>query len=341
MYADVVSDANTLSLTAGWGPLAMNSTDWSNAPGTDANAGVALAGLTAGTYVEIPLTDAAGFPEIDKSGNTDIRLDISQRAADAAPTGTNRFQTRSVDDTAFLPPMLIVQVSGLAMRNQLSSVKHAIGAGLPSSEGGEGYDSTRKMMWFHDGVRGRATSVVGFMPYAYPIGISTRELTNTTISLPLSGGSMATAVVLEGHMLLESITFRENSSAQARGPVSFYIYEERLGNRRVLDLVAGATGILAAFTPSAGSNRIIAVTTPPVYLAPGTYWVVLRNENTARVLQAGGTTAGTMGQNVLLTQTLASAPGSALDFITGWTKVATPWTGLRLNGRVFGQAAAF
>lgn len=142
-------------------------------------------------------------------------------------------------------------------------------------------------------------------------------------------------------MLLESVTFRELSTAQQRGPVSFYVYEDRLDNSGTLNLVPGATGTLAQFTPGSASNRTINVTSPPVYLPPGVYWVLLRNENTARAANAGGIAAGTMAQNVMQTQTFAGAPGATLDFVTGWTKAATPWTGLRLNGRVFGQATAF
>lgn len=210
-----------------------------------------------------------------------------------------------------------------------------------SSEGQVGYKSTRDFTRFHDGVRERTKSAMGFMPYAYPIGVSSRDTAATILTLAASGGSVATAVVLEGHMLLESITIRELSTAQARGPATFYVYEDRLNNTGTLSLVAGATGTLAQYTPGSASNRTIAVTTPPVYLPPGTYWVVLRNENTARALQPGVTTAGTMAQNVIQTQTLAGVPGATLDLVTGWTKAATPWTGLRLNGRVFGQAAAF
>lgn len=224
-----------------------------------------------------------------------------------------------------------------------SSIKHVVTSNLGglTPEGSESYQSVRKHMRFKDGVRIKAESEVGFMPYAYAIGCGPRDLTTTVISAPASGGSVAGPVVLEGHMLLESISFRENSSAQARGPSSFYIYEERLGNTGTLPLVTGATGTLAAFTPSAASVRTIAVTSPPVYLPPGVYWVVMRNENTARPLQISGAAAGTMGQNVAQIQTLAGVPGATLDLITGWTKVATPWTGLRLNGRCFGQASAF
>lgn len=222
-----------------------------------------------------------------------------------------------------------------------TTLTHALGVAAPSSQGQENYDSTRDLIRFHDGVRARSVPEVGFMPYAYPIGCGPRDAATTTISLAVSGGSAATAVVLEGHMLLESVTMRELSTAQQRGPISFYVYEDRLDNSGTLSLVTGATGTLAQFTPSAASNRTINVTSPPVYLAPGVYWIVLRNENNSRAANAGGIAAGTMALNVMQTQTLGSAPGATLDFITGWTKAATPWTGLRLNGRVFGQAVVF
>lgn len=225
----------------------------------------------------------------------------------------------------------------------VGALTHALGVAAPSSQGEENYDSTRKLHRFHDGVRVRSEPEMGYMPYAYAIGCGPRDVATTILTLAQGGGALATAVVLEGHMLLESITFRETSSAQVRGPSAFYIYEERLNNSGSLELVPGAIGTLASFTPTVASNRTIPAITPPVYLPPGTYWVVLRNENASRGLGVGTAPAGTMGQNVVQTKTIPDigTPGDPLDLITGWTKAATPWTGLRLNGRVFGQAAAF
>lgn len=225
-----------------------------------------------------------------------------------------------------------------------TKLTHVLGAAAPSSEGEENYDSTREILRFHDGVRARSIPELGYMPYAYAIGCGPRDVATTTLALAAAAGGVASAaatcVVLEGHMLLESITIRELSTAQQRGAVTFYVYEDERNTNSAIPVIASAT--LAQFTPSAASNRTATVNSAPVYLPPGTYWVLARNDNTARALNLGVIAGGTMGQDVMQTHTsVLASPSVPASLATGWTKATTPWTGLRLNGRVFGQAAAF
>ena len=87
--------------------------------------------------------------------------------------------------------------------------------------------------------------------------------------------------------------------------------------------------------------RTITVTGAPVYLAPGTYWLVIKNNATA-TLGLGSTAAGTMAQNTGQTKTLGTgALAVTLDFVLAtWAKVT--WiAGVRLNRCVFGQATQF
>lgn len=218
-----------------------------------------------------------------------------------------------------------------------STLGHGLSSTALSTEGEQAYQNTRKLMRFHDGLRERGLSTVGYMPYAYPIGGSSTQVTTTAQALATSGGSIAVPVALEGHMLLESVVFWNTDATLTRGPVEFGIHEDRLNNANALNLVAAGT--LATWTSAAGL-RTIPTTNAPIYLAPGVYWAVIKNNSTTQTLGLGSTPAGTMAQSVGQTKTLGTAALAAtLDFAT-WVK-ATYLPGIRLNGRVFGQTVAF
>ena len=221
------------------------------------------------------------------------------------------------------------------------TILHALRSGLAlTQEGEQGYDTGIKRMEWHDGVRERGLSPVGFQPYAYPVGAGPNLVTTTAQALAAAGGSLAVPVVLEGHMLVNSVSFWNTDAATARGPVEVDLYEDRANNAAALNLVA--SGALAAFTPTAAALRTVPIAGAPVYLPPGLYWLVLKNNNAAATLGLGSAAGGTMAQTTGQTKALgAAALGATLDFVAAtWAKV-TYLPGVRLNGQVFGQAAAF
>lgn len=222
-----------------------------------------------------------------------------------------------------------------------TAIGYPLGAPDVSAEGEVGYDSTRKGMMFHDGVRKRIYSVQGFMPYAYPVGGSPTQVTTTALALAANLGAVAIPVALEGHMLLESVSFWNTDAATARGAVEYALFEDRLDNSNTLNLVDN--GLLASFTPTVASLRTIASTNTVIYVPPGLYWLVLKNNHASNTLGLGVTAAGTMASNTAQTKTLTGVTSfsSTLDFVAAtWTKIATV-PGIRLNGRSFGQSAAF
>lgn len=224
----------------------------------------------------------------------------------------------------------------------LTALQHALGIPDVTTEGEYGYDSTRKAVQYHDGVRKRLASTMGYMPYAYPVGGSAAQTLTLSQVLPAAGGAIAIPVVLEGHMLLDSVTFRNTDTATARGPAEFALYEDRLDNANALPLATGSVGSLATWTPSAASNRTILATSAPIYVPAGSYWLLIKNNHATNSMALGYTAAGTMSVNTVQTKTLTTAAfGSTLDLVLAtWTKL-TISPGVRLNGRVFGQATAF
>lgn len=226
--------------------------------------------------------------------------------------------------------------------NSSATAKFGTGMAAAAVDGGFRYDSTRKLLAFHDSVRERQWSSQGYRPYAYPIGGAPNLVTTTAQAIAANGGTVAIPIIVEGHMLLEAVSFWNTDAATARGPVEFAIYEGRLGNANSLDLITGAVGSLTTWTPSVASLRTITVTSGPKYLGPGAYWLVIKNNHASNTLGLGSVAAGTMALNTVQTKTLTTAAfGATLDFVAAtWTK-GTWIAGVRLQGRVFGQATAF
>lgn len=192
----------------------------------------------------------------------------------------------------------------------------------------------------HDSQRERDIMNRGWMPYAYPIGAGPSLAFATALSLPINGGSIAIPIVLEGHMLLQSVTFRATA---ASGTGEFRLYVQRLNNgnagENTLDEVPNSNGTSAAAGAAANVTSNLAST--PLYLGPGTYWLVIRCTSAATAISLGTLAAGTLAANTMQTKTLAAALAATLDFVAAtWTK-STAIAGVRLNGRVFGQTAAF
>lgn len=100
------TSANSLNLTAGWYAWdGTSSSDYTSTPETSALAGTALSSITTGASNDFILLSPAS---VSLSGYTSLRFHISQRAADAAPTGINQLQFRSFDHATDPEPQLIV-----------------------------------------------------------------------------------------------------------------------------------------------------------------------------------------------------------------------------------------
>ena len=219
---------------------------------------------------------------------------------------------------------------------------------LPTSalaqEGAVSYDTTEKLTQIYDSQRQRAESLVGWLPFAFPVGGGPTDAVTTTQTLAANGGSVAVPIDVGAHMLLQSMTIRTTDTS-LQHTAEWRLYKQRLNNgnagENTLNEVPNANGTLD-YTPAAAANQTSTPATVPIYLAPGLYWLVFRNTSPSnRTLAIGSAAAGTMALNIAQTKTLGSALASTLDFVAAtWTK-ATFLTGVRLNGRVFGQTASF
>lgn len=99
---------DSLSLTAGWYLFDGTSADFSHNPETNAHAGTTIASLNTGVSTDFTL---ANLTNISKTGNTGLRLHLSQRASDNEPTGDNEVLIASYDDLSIAEPKLVVTYS--------------------------------------------------------------------------------------------------------------------------------------------------------------------------------------------------------------------------------------
>jgi hypothetical protein len=185
---------------------------------------------------------------------------------------------------------------------------------------------------------------VGWQAYAFPHGFSPFVGLANSAALAANGGTVVVPLVVTGPLLLESVSFWNLDTSTARGPVELAIFQEAVQVAGTLDVVSGAVGTLGSYTPSAAALRTIALTSPPVTLLPGVYWVALKNNHASNTLAIGWSSgaANSLAGNMAQTKTLStSAFGSTLDLVAAtWTK-QTAMPGVRLNGRVLGQSGAF
>jgi hypothetical protein len=181
---------------------------------------------------------------------------------------------------------------------------------------------------------GRA--MVGRLPYVYPIGLGIADIFTTVRTLAAAGGSTIFPVTLDSWMFVQSLSVRNLNVATARS-WEWRMYKEPDAGSATLDEVAGINGT-DSFTPGAASTRTSNATTPAL-VAPGAYWIVVRNTHATNGFDIGTNASGTIVNNVTRIRAGVAALGATIN-PTAWT-VSSVFVGARLNGRVFAEGAAF
>lgn len=109
MYLISRQDTDGLSVLLEWYAWdGTSATDYSASPASTAHAGTTLASLTTTSDNDFSLTSTTN---ISKTGTTYLRMHMSQRPSDAAPTGQNELDFASYDHTTLAEPRLIVTYS--------------------------------------------------------------------------------------------------------------------------------------------------------------------------------------------------------------------------------------
>jgi hypothetical protein len=211
-------------------------------------------------------------------------------------------------------------------------------AALPTTEGRSAWRNTRKFEAIYDGVRERAKTTVGWQHVAFPI-LGPQSVANTN-NLVANGGTIVVPMLLIGHMLLRSISWRNADTTLARS-MEWRLYEDRNNASNSVDEIAGANGS-ESFTATAASTRPVAATGAPVYLGPGVYWMAVRNTHATQTLGVNVSGTFTMTPNVAQTKTLGSSLGSTLDLVAAtWTKLTATCPIFELHGSVLNQSTVY
>lgn len=96
-----------LNFTAGWYTWdGVSNSDYTATAETNAHSGTALSGIsTSGVSVDFTLTNLSN---ISRTGYSFLRLHISQRPSNAAPTGSNMLGIASYDNLTYAEPKLLI-----------------------------------------------------------------------------------------------------------------------------------------------------------------------------------------------------------------------------------------
>lgn len=109
MYLTAKSGTDGLSMVGEWYIWdGTSSTDYSAVPASNAHGGTLLSSLTTSADNDFALSSLVN---ISNTGNTYLRLHISQLSGDAAPTGRNDLTFASYDHATLTEPRLIVTYS--------------------------------------------------------------------------------------------------------------------------------------------------------------------------------------------------------------------------------------
>lgn len=197
----------------------------------------------------------------------------------------------------------------------------------------------------YDSQRERDAGTVGWAANAYPDGYSPAVAVGSSSNLPASGGSLAAPVYVPSHMLLQQVSlWNADTTLERTWAWDLYVQDLNNGNGGENTLRRVATGTAAeTFTAAAASLRSIAASGAPVYLSPGTYWLVIQNRHATNAFDLGVTAAATGAAiaDRYQTKTTTNPNGATLDFVAAtWTK-SSHVVAAALRGRAFGQTTVF
>lgn len=186
--------------------------------------------------------------------------------------------------------------------------------------------------------RAGQSSAAGWLPYAYSMcHIPNGDYSSNLQSIQF----LAVPFQIAGNMLVQQVVIRSGQNASNRN-VTWGIYKQNtndaVASEKNLYRVGGReSGTLFSFTIA---NAVLAAIPAPVFLTPGTYWVAINFDGSLSVpsILMNNFDANT-NKSYIATGGVGSI-GQTLDLTTGWTKDFLSYA-VRLEGRVFGEAAAF
>jgi hypothetical protein len=182
-----------------------------------------------------------------------------------------------------------------------------------------------------------AITAVGQQPFALTMGLGHDSVQTGNFALVANGGAIMVPILLVAPMTLYRIAFRGTDTTLLR-TAEWGLYVDRQDGTANLYRVATGTGF--SFTAAAAANRTDTPTTNPL-LAPGMYWLVIRNTHASNTLGIGSVAQGTLGTtfNTCRVSTSVGALGATLATASFAANSGEALT--RIEGRIVNETGAF
>lgn len=186
-------------------------------------------------------------------------------------------------------------------------------------------------------------SSFGWLPYVYPVTYSHGNAYAGAMTLNANVGVII-PLMFAGNMLIQSLSFRGSTSIGQSAALAWDLYSEDTNDgltaENTLRRVAQSNGTVAIGSGGVVVNSSLNALNPTA-VAPGLYWLVLQNRGGPDPYGLAIQAAGVFTHNLTRTKTFAAAgPGQTAELVTSVASLQTS-PAIRLNGRVFGEAAAF
>ena len=188
---------------------------------------------------------------------------------------------------------------------------------------------------------------IGLAPFAYPLGLDSFATASGSLALDTVaagvGGARAIPILVPALMLVESLSIWSTDTGSARtAEWALYWDGGDASSSTFIGYDAFLSGVLGTFSFTPGGSASVQTsmaTGAPLRLAPGIWWLVIRNTSTARTFGLGYQAAGDLAVARHRFDAAAAALSVSLD-ISGWSDSnAMPL--VRLNGRIGAEAAEF
>ncbi len=262
--------------------------------------------------------DANALLTLLQSGGGTIVMGAGGATAPDTALGRSAAKTLAIDDstggTIGTGGPVILRLLGAFINGLISQIAAV------TTEGSMQWDDTHRVLTIGDSVQSKAVTPAGWAARALPASFASTDAFATSAALPINGGAIAIPMVVSAPMQLQGYILRNLDTANLR-TCEISLYQTLLQNSATVNRI-GNSGATLSFTPVAASTRT-ALLGASIVIAPGFYWLVIRNTSATQTFGFATSTVPTFNPNASETKTLAAALGASLDIVTGWTKSGT------------------
>jgi hypothetical protein len=194
-----------------------------------------------------------------------------------------------------------------------------------------------------DNVRSRWMDPVGWQALAFPAGIFWSTPNSAASNLAAvsagNGGSIITGINLASNMLLQEFWLYCTDTATAR-TAEWALFADRRNIGGLLDRWSATAIGTFSFTPAAASWRSSTPSSAPVLLAPGAYFIAVRNTSAAQTFGVGVSATGLTGAPSTVRTGSVAALGATLT-LSSYAANNNREVQCALRGRIAGEATGF